>query len=50
MTTKDTWKAHVERVLPYKTAWLWYIWSGEYANKDVLCRHAAQTLGKKGAI
>ena len=47
MTTKDTWKAHVERVRPYKTAWSRYIWSAKYANKDVLRQHAASMLGRR---
>ena len=41
------WKAHVAKTLPYKTASLQYIWSGGYANEDVLCQGAAATLGKR---
>ena len=47
MTTKDRWKAHVVRILPYKTALLRYIWSEGYANEDMLHQHAAATLGKR---
>ena len=47
MTTKDMWKEHVVRILPYKTALLWYIWSERYANEDMLHQHAAATLSKR---
>ena len=47
ITTKDTWKAHVMKILPYKTASLWYIWSEGYANEGVPHQGAAATLGKR---